>query len=252
TIGKFIFGVLTIDINLGFIAITGAVVLLSGVRLINWPRFSPASKKAFYTLAIWFLFPLLLAWITSFFIPILQPKRVLYTLPALYLILSALIFEYPATAHKQLLQKISAIALPLLVLFIQCYSLISYYSKPMLQRENWRAVQQKIAQEYPRDSIVLFGFDAPFAPWIWYADSQYPTLATGNLVTPSNSAVEATIKKVSDYRYVLVFDYLLDLTDPERKIDFALQNLGFSEKEVFSFPNIGFIRVYSRKGAVLS
>jgi hypothetical protein len=45
---------------------------------------------------------------------------------------------------------------------------------------------------------------------------------------------------------VLVFDYLRDLTDPDDRLITAVESFGFSGRGVIDYPNIGFVRIYSK------
>jgi hypothetical protein len=122
----------------------------------------------------------------------------------------------------------------------------------LYQREDWRAVQQKITSEYQDDGAVIFAFNTAFASWEWYDKKSYPVFAVGNLTQAEVGQVEAKLKKATEYSYLLVFDYLRDLSDPERKVEAALYNLGYKEIDAFAYPGIGFVRVFARQEDLLS
>ncbi len=269
TLGKFMFGVLNIEMTVPFILTI--IIFLLGLAATAWLVWTNRNKffysKQFILILCWLSIPLLSSWLFSFAIPVVQPKRVLYLLPAFYIFVYSLL----AQAQEQdssLLQRVtskvrqqqnSTIVKLMLVastvwilLGLSGWSLISYIQNPVYQRENWRAIHQQILERYPTKAAVVFAFDAAFAPWRWYDDGSYPVFATGSLTTATQGEVDEKLKKTSDYQYVLVFDYLRDLTDPNRKIETALENLGYSEKEVFGMPGIGFVRVFARQEDVLS
>jgi hypothetical protein len=56
-----------------------------------------------------------------------------------------------------------------------------------------------------------------------------------------------TLKPAYDKKYVLVFDYLRTLTDPENKIITTLTDFGFVGRGVIDYPGIGFVRIYTRE-----
>jgi uncharacterized membrane protein len=259
TFGKFLFGVLNIEITSFFIITTG-IFLISicfAVWRIRQLHLSFYRSRELALLTCWLLLPLIVSWLTSFILPIVQPKRLLYLLPAFYMsavavVLQSTLLQYKQkTIHLLLQQTIAPLAIAILFL-LNITSLIAYSTNPLYQRENWRLLHQQILERYPRESVVVFAFDAAFAPWQWYDDGSYPVVATGSLTTASQGEVTEQLKKTSDYSYILVFDYLRDLTDRERKIETALQDLGFSEREVFGLPGIGFVRVFARQDGVLS
>ena len=59
-------------------------------------------------------------------------------------------------------------------------------------------------------------------------------------------------KEISSYEYVLVFDYLRTLSDPEDKIINEVNAYGYKQIDIINYPGIGFVRVFSRIDSVLS
>lgn len=248
TIGKFIFGVVDLEFNALYLALSSGLLIL---LVLEFSRYKQLFSKKISLLYCWFFIPLVTAWIVSFFIPILQPKRVLYLLPAFYLLIASILPEM-TSLPKKLSSKNRGLLVAALLLIINIYGTYAYYTNHVYQRENWRAAHEKITTEYPENTAVIFGFDHAFAPWQWYDTTNYPVFTTGSLTTTDTIAVQEILKKATDYSYLLVFDYLRDLTDPDRKIETVLEGLGYTQKDIISIPNIGFIRVYARAGAVLS
>lgn len=252
TLGKFLYGVIDISVNLPTVIFS--LVIFATTGYLGWKRRKELlGDKKYLFVFTWLVAPIITAWLVSFFIPILQPKRVLFGLPPFYLLLSVLTLGQP----KELLQ-IQRIAryipqlLFILVLLTNCFGTFQYYLTQSYQRENWRLAHQLILEKYPKNSAVIFAFSDAFAPWRWYDDGKYPVFTTGSLVTTDTMLLEAQLKKSTEYSYLLVFDYLRDLTDPDKKIEFVLNGLGYTQKDLLVLPNIGFIRVYVRQEAVLS
>jgi len=98
----------------------------------------------------------------------------------------------------------------------------------------------------PAETILLFSYRNPFSPWRWYDQNRYPTLSTGKLYIKNVPQLSERIKEITNYRYVILFDYLKDLTDPDDQLRTELWSLGFHEINTLDYPNIGFIRVFSR------
>lgn len=250
-IGKFVFGVLPLDatplvITLS-IGLLGAAVLAAPTLLAT---IQDRTKRApILKLALLFAVPILSAWIISFWVPVIQPKRVLYLLPYWYLLLTAL-----TITKKSLLNVGSSLILALFAINLITTGL--YYTKPELQRENWRALHTQIRSDFSREkSILIFGFPAEFAPIAWYEREQTAKMAiltTGILNTDLIASLDERFKGVVEYETVLVFDYLRDLTDPQKKIERTLMSFGFKEVGVLEYPHIGFVRIFARPAAVLS
>ncbi len=238
---KFLFGVIHLDITiwLGIVAI--ALILGFGKVLF---QLKPQVVKKSLPLILWLILPIFLAWVVSFFVPILQPKRVLFCLPVAYLLISALISSSKEKAFQYGLFG--------LLMSINLFSSASYYTNPKYQREDWRSLHQYITGKYPAsESVALFSFPEPFAPWRWYDDGKYPTFSTG-VLSMKSLRDPSVFKKLTNYRYILVFDYLRDLTDPENSILQALQKYGYVEVDrITPTTEIGFVRVYARKESVI-
>lgn len=267
-VGKFMFGVLDLRFSLLFIgtALIILCILKIGVSVALLPKtvaqklhswFDKVLKRkkvaslqlptgyslAVKILLIWLVMPLLSAWLISFVVPVLHPKRVLFLLPSFYLLLAASTLAVP---HQRARKFILG-----LLLAINLYSTSQYYLQPRLQRENWRDLHNIIVQLYPKKSIAVFAFPEPFAPWQWYDQSNYPTVATGTLAVADANLTETT-NVLDDYTYVLVFDYLRDLTDPNSQLLSAIQAQGFQEMDFLDQSNIGFVRIYAQPPVAIS
>lgn len=243
--GKFLFGVIHLEASpyfaLGSLGL-GAIGIAGLYFTFKCKKLSP-----FWLILIWLLIPLITAWLVSFVVPILQPKRVLFCLPALWLFFAAAANALPKKRHH--LQYLAII----FIVFINLFGTYQYYVTPKYQREDWRSLHQEITTKYSKyDSIVVFAFPAPFAPWEWYDDGSYPVVSTGALTIQKNQSLDQ-LKKVGDYKFVLVFDYLRDLTDPQNRILMELQRYGYKEVDrINPATPLGFVRVYAKPENTLS
>jgi mannosyltransferase len=247
---KFVFGVMNVELTFPFIVICGGIVagiayLLSIVRT----KGNKLPKRAVSLILMWLIIPFASSWLVSFVVPVVQPKRLLYLLPALYLLVSLLVFGHA----KQLSKNSKAIGLLLItaLFVVNLFSTALYYTKPSLQRENWRDLHAEIIKNYgDKKAIAVFAFTDPFAPWHWYDDGTFPTWSTGKLNTQDVNNLSDQIKTVSEYDYVLLFDYLRDLTDANDDLRDELWSLGYTEVDTIDYPQIGFVRVYSKQKKV--
>lgn len=242
--GKFIFGVVDLEPSFWFVAVTLALSCLLCTWLWQTWQQRTYQQNSWLLLACWLIVPTVTAWLVSFWIPVIQPKRVLFLLPAMYLILA---LPKP-TWQPKWLQSVLLTSLLLLNLL----GTFQYYTQPKLQRENWRSLHQQILSKYAQNSLAVFAFDGPFAPWRWYDNnSDYPTLSLGVLAVADVPDLSNKLKTVTEYQYVLVFDYLRTLSDPNDKILHTIANFGYVPVEFIDYPNIGLVRVYARPSQLL-
>lgn len=244
--GKFVFGVVNLELN-AVIGLLSVGLAITGLLVVwYWYQSQPKPfKLKNYSqeilLLCWLIIPLVAAWIVSFWIPVIQPKRVLFLMPAMYLLIGLVVTRIKQTK--------AGYAFVGLLLIINLITTLSYYIQPQLQRENWRSLHSEISQKYtPANSILVFAFPEPFAPWRWYDQSAFPTLSLDYLVTTPEDQVQEALKPATEKQFVILFDYLTDLSDPDHKMIRAIESFGFKPIEVIDYPNIGFVRVYSRSG----
>lgn len=265
-IGKFLFG--SVDLKISFTFILPVVLLFSGLLLLIVTRnFLPSYKpKSFTILIFWLLVPIVSSWMVSFLVPVVQPKRLLFLLPAW--IIFVLSIGHPAyssffpqfiTGQKineylyRRLQLVASWIVISVVIGTQFVGLLNLYTNAQSRREDWRSAYEYITQTYDaHSSIVVFSFVEPFAPWQWYDTDNYPSFSTGTYSIDQFTNAPEILKSLNDYEYVLVFDYLRDLTDPQNRIGRALINFGYEERAVLDFNSVGFVRVYSKQSGVLT
>jgi len=254
TYSKFIYGVIPLDINITFVSISLAILALCLILLAllhQYYRKQEKSLKNWYFLLFLIIFSTLIPWLISFWIPVIQPKRVMYIQPLLYILFASLITQ-PKTL-KLLSYNILAKILFVILLSLNIYGTYQYFTQPKLQRENWRELVAYSKARLPNSgkTVMLFAFDEPFAPWRWYANEHFDTFSTGNSTPTTLNKTQDLIKPIFKYQFVAVFDYLRDLTDPNDFIPQAVESFGYEEFEVIDYPNIGFVRVYTKDKQLL-
>lgn len=250
TFGKFLFGVLDLEVNLPYLILTAIFLLLVGLILFSHSRqFWRQNQKKIWLWCHFLITPFLLATLVSLFVPVIQPKRVIYLLPFLYLLLSFLIL-----GSRQEWTKLKAKNWLLLLFLIglNLFSTFSYYQDPTLQREDWRHALATLHYHLPTDrTIAVFAYADAFSPWLWYEQTYlnpFPTLSTGNYDTSQIERLDQVLLPVFNYDYVIVFDYLRSLTDSQNLLTEFLTDNHYSELKVFEYPNLGFIRIYIKPG----
>lgn len=251
TVGKFLFGVLDLSINPFYIVILFLIIV--STAFLSWSvRKNKHVSRLFPVFLCWVVIPIGVAWVVSFFIPVLQPKRVLFALPALYLAVGILIAE--GLQKERLIQILGSVLLGSMVV-INLFGSISYYTNPKLQRENWRDIHDYISTKYsPKDAIVFMAFSEQLASWKWYNTNDFPTVASGVFVIADDPASlgRERLKNITDYHYILVFDYLTPLTDPHHWIDADMERYGFTQVDVIKGnEQLGNVRVYARTRQII-
>ena len=243
-VGKFIYGVMDIEPTLffttSFLLVLSTFIYLVSISLDKFKK--DKALKSLQLISSWLILPLLLSWIVSFWIPVVSPKRVLFLLPAAYLLIGQVV----AVGRKKTQKRWGTILISLF-LSLNMWGVLQYHLNPNYQRENWRSLHQEILVNYsPEETILLFSYTNPFAPWKWYDQDNYPTLSTGKFYIKNAQQLPDLVKTITEYKYILLFDYLRDLTDPDDQLREELWSLGFHEINTLDYPNIGFVRVFSR------
>lgn len=187
-----------------------------------------ALKKSDQTklLLSWVFIPIILAFFISFFVPILSYTRVLFILPAFYLILANGVFY---------LAKKLVIPALIFICLLDLVFLTLYYINPKLQRENWRDAISFVTERLDSQSLIIFENNEIPAPVRYYSDdlSQFKPGLSGDLE-----------RDLVDKRKVFLFEYLVDIYDPERVVEQKLESLNFFHTETYDYEGVGFIKLY--------
>jgi len=249
--GKLIFGILPLDINPIIVLLTTLLGISAvGATFYVFKNYKKYNLKIFF---YWLVVPLLTAWLVSFVVPVIRPKRLLFLLPGIYILISHLGTN---TLEKYLRNKLKNVSfiekttlfLILSVVLINFVGIVGYFTMPSLQREDWRSLNNQIHQDFKvQETLLVYSFPNQFAPMKWYErtwENEFPIYSTNKLYIEDVNDLANDIKLAANYKTILVFDYLRDLTDPNKKIEKYLIDLGFKEVGVLDYPNIGFVRVF--------
>ncbi len=220
---KFIFGRLDLP-NETWQLIPLGLILLGVGYLILVKRPKDISPWLYF----WALIPVIFGFFVSFKVPLLEPKRFLFCLPAIYLLIASLSSKW----------KYSLLLLNLITVVI-------YWFTPQFQREPWREAIDKINRLQTATSVVVFPWDAPYAPWVWYSRFQGPTLSFSPLPVTKDS-VALSFSNLDPSQTLIYFDYLESVTDPEHLIRQTLAQSDWKESGYLVYPNIGKIRQFNR------
>jgi len=186
------------------------------------------SKKMVPLLSTWLFVPIFGSMALSLFIPQTQPFRLIFTLPALCIYLSLAVLNRPKTFLT-------------LLIYISIVGNFMYFTRPRLQREQWRQAVAYLNQT--PSSPVIVKFSDSFAPMKWYG--------LKNPIIPSVLHFPAQPNQISSALtdipgQVFVVEYLGTLTDPRRLVERTVFTSGLRETSGVDFPGVGIIREYKR------
>lgn len=278
-LGKFFYGNIPLDLSWRYLLLPVLVSLLIIANLLaNFKQLKPY-KNIFLVIFSWLIIPLLTAWLISFAVPVIRPKRMLVILPAFEMALVFGLLLVSGVSHWQ--KKLNNLVIILLI-GLRLSSIYRYYTDVTLQRENWRSLASEIKEKFdPNNTALIFAFSDQFAPWDWYTtfqtdgadkknfintqvsdpdmnspsakptkNTQFKTYATGTYSLVDKDLALEIIKPASHYQYLLLFDYLRDLTDANNLLPVALKDHGYTEIGALDYANIGFVRIYVKNRVV--
>lgn len=227
TLGKFLVGQIRFSGNSIIMVLTGALLLSIALQIL-----SRTKEKKVRFLLYWLIIPIFTSWLVSFFVPIIQPKRLLICLPALMGLI--------AIESGRFWRGVVAA-----VFILETLSLVVYFQSPLLQRENWKGAVQRIEASAPVGSTALFAFPTRLAPWEWYNSGKVRYIATSSIIVRNPADVSSVRSQLASVTTVYLFDYLRDLTDPNHQLEKELMSQGFVQTEIMDGFGIGFVRVFA-------
>lgn len=223
-----------------YAAIVVPILCLYG--LILYKALKNLSKETKLIL-LWIFLPVFLALLISLYIPIFAYFRMIFILPGLSILLAVGIERF----NKQSQTMLVAILLIISLIF-----LLIYYINPKYQRENWKqAVNFVTTQEKPGRLVLFEDTNIP-APFGYYYPCQH-----GKCI-PSQGGLKIfpakTINDIAEFDEVLInsrnviylFDYLVEISDPNRFLSHKLEDLGFKLTNTYNFNGVGFVYEYSK------
>lgn len=236
-------GLVWVKFILGRISFTnkyiyGVVFIVSSLPVIAAGFYSWIKKEKYQILIwLWFFGSLVLCIIISFFVSALTYFRLLFILPAFYLIIawgSLKIGRFSKSAV-------------ILIILVNLLAWSFYIITPNFWREDWRGAVSLVDEKAGNSEIALFEFPDPPASYQWYQKNKLESLGA---LTALYAKPGETEKRAEDLingkNGVWYFEYLRDLTDPQRLVEKKLQSLGFREGAEYSFRGVGKITHFKK------
>lgn len=212
-----------------------SIGVYGGVILNGFRRF----KKELMLISLWLVFPVLTAFVISFFIPVLSYFRMIFILPALYLLVAWGLINLPKKPFH---------ILTFILLLVNFLSLFIYYTNPKFQREDWKGLVTLInSQEDKKNLAVLFENDNLPAPFRYYnPDTVFATGALKSFPANKSEDIIDTNQTLSGKSRILLVDYLVEISDSNRLVDKELTNKGWRVIRTYDIPSLGFVYEYTK------
>jgi len=207
-----------------YLAILLIVIYLA---LLFYLAFKVKAAQPFF---FWLLAPLSLAALFSLTTPMLGYWRYIFVLPAFVTLIAFGLASLPDRARL-----FNIIFVVLVFLFANIY----FWFQPQFHREDWRAATNHISA----DSLVIVNFTDAFAPLKFYLPGQ-TYFATQETLGHLRDLDQSLPVAISDHQQIFLFDYLSDLTDPQRQTQLWLDQAGLDLINTYSFPQLGFVYEY--------
>ena len=226
---KFWLGNISLDNSIIYgLIVLGSLGIFGFLVYRSWQK----ERKITQIILIFLLVPIFLAFVSSVFIPTIAPKRLLLVLPQFFLLVSLGINSLTKTGQK---------AMIVLVLIINLGSLSAYYFNPRFQREQWRQAVSWVENKAQNNSLVLFEFGEPFGSWEYYQTNKVE--AKAGFKEGSNVWLNLS-KLTANKNQIFLFQYLVEMSDPQRKVESWLVNHGYRLKQTRDFSGVGFVYEY--------
>src|SRR3989338_1621772 len=233
TIFKFSIGRIDFENQTLYIVVAGLVLIIFGYLLIKGILILKDDEKI---LSFWFIIPIILSLVVSVKTPLFQPFRLLFIIPAFYLILAGGIYQSARFRYLLLL----------VVIWVSLIGNIFYIFNSRFQREDWRGVSNFLQSRLNNDQIkVLSVWPEPFPPYEWYMNDK-SALHMGSDLPYSYSEIDKSLNSVK-FKEVYLLEYLQDLSDPNRLTQHWLEKNGYQVKDIEDFRGVGFVYHYVKK-----
>jgi hypothetical protein len=178
------------------------------------------------------ILPPVLAFVLSFFIPVFAYFRLLFILPALYLLLAAGVSNY---GKNWLSFGVSVIIISELI------ASSIYLFNPRFWREDWRGAVSFVEES---ESLIVLENNNIFSPYFYYHRQ-------GQVIPGLKKVPATTVNDVNrvplNYTKIYLFEYLVEITDQRRLLERMLIEQGFEKVKTKDFVGVGFVNLYEKK-----
>lgn len=234
---------LWIKFSLGRISLGDKVIYYSIILFISVPfiwalKNSYINRKKVNFVWILLIFPPLLVYIASFLFPAFNYFRLLFILPVFYILIAHGISSFNTRSYSKIMFAS--------IFAVNIFSLAVYITDVKQQREDWRRATKFVENKAKKDEIVIFDYPEPFTPYRWYADKAIGYGATDGISANKGATYHKTEDLIESKTGLYHFEYLRDLSDPNRYVEEALIMKNFRKQEVFNFVGVGQVSYWTK------
>lgn len=211
------------------------LIILFGIPFfISLIKLKKIVNKNSLLIIYWLIFVPLIVWFFSFFIPIFAYFRLIFILPAFYIVIVLCLCKFSKRYFSFIL---------LFIILSEIIASSLYLFTEKFHREDWK--QASLVSLGQDDATVIFEDDNILAPYIYYNQNRLNSLP-GLTSKPANSNNDISdfqmLLKI--YKKVYLFDYLVEITDPQRLVEKQLVNLGYKKVQQFDYRGVGLVTLY--------
>lgn len=244
---KFIYGRISVDNNL----IYGILVLL-GIILFGLIIVRHIVKSSKLRLPVgqerliwmWLTLPFLVTAFIGIWIPVFSYFRLLFILPAFYLLIGAGVASFKGKTYKLLIAAI---------LLINLSSSVVYLFNPKFHREDWRRAYSFINIKSGWDAQVIFPEKSQHEAYDYYNLVKYnennrgllyelfkstEPMPTYQVMVLSENYPSDTIDELKDYNIVWLMRYAQPIFDPEDSVRLEIENKGYNKVSEHDFNGV--------------
>lgn len=203
---KFMIGRISFDSKILYAIVVLIIGALFGYLVLK----SRKALKKNKILAFWLSIPILLTFVLSFKLSVFNYFRLIFVLPAFYLIVTLGLYEI-----KKKFFPLMFLAL----VFVNTAFSLGYLLNSKFQREDWRGLVSKVG-----DSPVVFVAKSQREAFAYYNTKP-------NIIEPEN------LNK--NQKEIYLMRYVQDIFDPADLIRIKIEGLGYKKTADFNFNGIG-------------
>lgn len=209
---KFMIGRVSLENKLTYSLLVS--ILFLGFGFLIFKVLKDFKKRKITLVALWLFLPVVVITIIGLKIPVLAYFRLLFVLPAFYLLLAMGISKLPKNWELLVLT---------FVLAVNLVSSFGYLLDSKFQREDWRGLVKFIESERSQNSLVLFPANSQMEAYKFYAPS-------GKISGP-----EGFDNQTDEFWLIR---YVQTIFDPEDKIRFKIEDSGFTKTSEYNFNGV--------------
>jgi mannosyltransferase len=234
---------LWVKFTLGRIDIPNYTVYIITVVLVSAPfiiaLYYALKRRELKLLWLWLVFPVVSAYVISYFFPAFNYFRFVYIIPALYILV--------AFGTVYIKNKTVKLLIVSMIIVANLASYLHYLTDEHQQRENWKAAVSFVESNVKDNDIVLFTNPEPFAPYQYYTQNKVQAFgATDSISANFKGTTEKTSKLIEDKKGIFLFEYLSYLHDPNGYVSSTIKKEGFTNQDTYDFSGVGFISYWKR------